>query len=137
EPAPHAALLLPGGGGLATADVFAAADRLGLGRDARELERIAARLRGAATAGASPLDYAELLVNDLEPAALSLRPEIGAALEALRAAGAPAAYMTGSGPTAVGLFASLEEARAAAGSLDREDAVVCEAGRWVGEEDGA
>ena len=41
-----------------------------------ELERLAERLRAAAAAGASPLDYPELLVNDLETAALSLRPEI-------------------------------------------------------------
>ena len=34
DPAPHAVVLLPGGGGLSTADVFAEADRLGLGRDA-------------------------------------------------------------------------------------------------------
>ena len=45
--------------------------------------------------------YAELLSNDLEPAALSLRPEIADALQALRAAGAAPAMVTGSGPTAV------------------------------------
>ena len=35
DPQPHAVVLLPGGGGLATADVFAEADRLGLGRGRR------------------------------------------------------------------------------------------------------
>ena len=35
EPAPHAAVLLPDGGGLSTAEVFAEADRLGLGRERR------------------------------------------------------------------------------------------------------
>src|SRR3954463_2641781 len=45
EPAEHAAVLLPGGGGLSTAEVFAEADRLGLGRRAAELEVLAARLR--------------------------------------------------------------------------------------------
>lgn len=129
EPAPHAALLLPGGGGLSTAEVFAAADRLGLGREAGELEELAPRLRAAAGAGASPLAYAELLANDLEPAARSLRPEIGAALAALREAGAPLALISGSGPTAFGLFADLAAARAAAARLDRDDAIVCEAGR--------
>jgi 4-diphosphocytidyl-2-C-methyl-D-erythritol kinase len=82
DPEPHAVVLLPGGGGLSTAEVFAEADRLGLGRDAAELDDIAARLRAAAGAGASPLSYPDLLVNDLEPAARSLRPEIGAALDA-------------------------------------------------------
>lgn len=129
EPAPHAVLLLPDGGGLGTAEVFAEADRLGLGRGAEELAELASRLRTAAGAGASPLAYTELLANDLEPAARSLRPAIGEALEALREAGAPLALLTGSGPTAFGLFGDLAAARAAAERLDRDDAIVCEAGR--------
>src|SRR5690348_6437189 len=116
EPAEHAAILLPGGGGLGTAAVFAEADRLGLGRTEAELEELAGRLREAAGAGASPLDYPDLLVNDLEPAAVSLRPDIGGALEALRAAGAPKAILSGSGPTAVGLFGDLAAAKTAAES---------------------
>jgi 4-diphosphocytidyl-2-C-methyl-D-erythritol kinase len=127
-PAPHAAVLLPDGGGLGTADVFAEADRLGLGREAGELDRLAEGLRRAAGAGASPLSYPQLLVNDLEPAARSLRPAIGEALEALRGVGAPVALLSGSGPTAVGLFTDLVAARAAAAALDRDDAIVCEAG---------
>jgi len=128
-PPPHAVLLLPGGGGLSTGEVFAEADRLGLGRSEAELARLATRLREAAGAGASPLDYAELLANDLEPAARSLRPDIGGALDALRAAGAPLVLLSGSGPTAVGVFDALAPARSAAASLGREDAIVCEAGR--------
>jgi 4-diphosphocytidyl-2-C-methyl-D-erythritol kinase len=128
EPEPHAVVLLPSGGGLSTAAVFAEADRLGLGRDADELDRRARRLHDAAGSGAAPLEYPELLVNDLEPAARSLRPEIGDALDALRGAGAPLALMTGSGPTAFGLFESIAAAREAAASLDRDDAIVCEAG---------
>jgi 4-diphosphocytidyl-2-C-methyl-D-erythritol kinase len=129
EPAPHAVVLLPDGGGLSTAEVFAEADRLGLGREASELDELAERLRAAAGAGASPLAYPELLVNDLEPAARSLRPRIGAALDALGVAGAAHTLLTGSGPTAFGLFESLSAARAAAAALDRDDAIVCEAGR--------
>lgn len=128
EPASHAVVLLPGGGGLSTAGVFAEADRLGLGRGDEELDELAGRLRAAAGAGASPLAYPELLVNDLEPAARSLRPEIGTALDALREAGAPQALLTGSGPTAFGLFDTLAAAREAASALDRDDAIVCEAG---------
>ncbi|HET8954918.1 MAG TPA: hypothetical protein VFN18_04585 [Solirubrobacterales bacterium] len=128
EPSGHAAVLLPGGGGLSTAAVFAEADRLGLGRDPGELDELAARLREAAGAGASPLDYPELLVNDLEPAALSVRPDIGEALAALREAGAPRAILSGSGPTAVGLFPDLAAAQAAAARLDAPDAIVCAAG---------
>jgi 4-diphosphocytidyl-2-C-methyl-D-erythritol kinase len=128
EPADHAVVLLPAGGGLSTAAVFAEADRLGLGRDAGELEQLAEDLRAAAGAGASPLAYPELLGNDLEPAARSLRPDIGEALDALREAGAPHALLTGSGPTAFGLFDSLAAAHDAAVALDRDDAIVCEAG---------
>jgi 4-diphosphocytidyl-2-C-methyl-D-erythritol kinase len=129
DPVPHAVVLLPDGGGLGTAEVFAEADRLGLGRSAAELDDLAGRLREAAGAGASPLSYPELLVNDLEPAARSLRPAIGDALDSLRSAGAPLALLTGSGPTAFGLFESLAAARSAAAELDRPDAIVCEAGR--------
>lgn len=128
EPTRHAVVLLPGGGGLSTADVFAEADRLGLGRGEEELEELAQRLRSAAGAGASPLVYRELLANDLEPAARSLRPEIGDALDSLRNAGAPHALLTGSGPTAFGLFESLAAAHEAADVLARDDAIVCEAG---------
>jgi 4-diphosphocytidyl-2-C-methyl-D-erythritol kinase len=128
EPAPHAAVLLPDGGGLGTADVFAEADRLGLGREPEELEALAAELREAAGAGASPLAYPELLVNDLEAPARSLRPAIGDALDELREAGAPVAVLSGSGPTAVGLFPDLATAQSAAAAIDRDDAIVCAAG---------
>jgi 4-diphosphocytidyl-2-C-methyl-D-erythritol kinase len=127
-PAEHAALLLPGGGGLSTKAVFDEADRLGLGREESTLAGIAAELRAAAGAGASPLAYAELLVNDLEPAARSLRPDIGDALDALHRAGAPAVFLSGSGPTCVGLFPALGDAERAASSLDRDDAIVTLAG---------
>jgi len=127
-PAQHAAVLLPGGGGLSTAAVFAEADRLGLGRNTAELDDLAASLREVAGAGASPLGYPDLLVNDLEPAALSLRPDVNEALAALREAGAPLAILSGSGPTAVGLFPDLAAARAAAARLDTTEAIVCAAG---------
>jgi 4-diphosphocytidyl-2-C-methyl-D-erythritol kinase len=128
EPAEHAVLLLPSGGGLSTKDVFDEADRLGLGREEDELDEIAAKLRAAAGAGASPLAYVDLIVNELEPAAVSLRPDIGDALDVLRSTGAPAVFLSGSGPTAVALFATLAEAERAAAELDRDDAIVCLAG---------
>jgi 4-diphosphocytidyl-2-C-methyl-D-erythritol kinase len=128
EPSTHAVVLLPDGGGLSTAEVFAEADRLGLGRPPEELDELAIALRRAAGAGASPLSYPELLVNDLEAPARSLRPGIGDALDELREAGAPVALLSGSGPTAVGLFADLAAARAAAETIDRDDPIVCEAG---------
>src|SRR5207247_8297465 len=103
--------------GLATAAVYAEADRLGLGRPEAELAEVSERLRAAAGAGASPLDYIDLLRNDLEPATLSLRPAVGDALAALRGAGATVAMVAGSGPTAVGLFGDVVAADRAAASL--------------------
>jgi 4-diphosphocytidyl-2-C-methyl-D-erythritol kinase len=93
--APHAFVIVPRDFGLSTADVYREADRLGLPRSASDLARRARELRAG---GDLPF------VNDLEPAALSLRPEIGDALEAVRAAGADHAMVSGSGPTVFGLF---------------------------------
>jgi 4-diphosphocytidyl-2-C-methyl-D-erythritol kinase len=103
--------------GLSTARVYAEADRLGLGREPGELESIASELREVAGRGDSPLAYRELLVNDLARAALSLRPEIAGALNALTDAGAEVALVTGSGPTAFGIFEDIAAADAAAGRL--------------------
>jgi 4-diphosphocytidyl-2-C-methyl-D-erythritol kinase len=116
-PAEFAVVLVPAERGLATADVFAEADRMGVSRDAGELESIAGRLREAAGSGASPLTYTELLANDLMRPALSLRPEIAEALAALEVAGAARALITGSGPTAFGLFADIVAADRAAAEL--------------------
>jgi 4-diphosphocytidyl-2-C-methyl-D-erythritol kinase len=110
----HAFVIVPHDFGLSTADVYREADRLGLPRDEPDL---ADRLR-AVRAGGIPQ-----LVNDLEPAALSLQPEIGPALEAVRDAGAEHAMVSGSGPTVFGLFfgsdAGTLAAEAAAGLSDR------------------
>jgi 4-diphosphocytidyl-2-C-methyl-D-erythritol kinase len=103
--------------GMSTADVYAQAESLGLARAPRELDRIASRLRAAAADGASPLDYLDLLVNDLEQAAVSLRPRIAEALTALEEVGAARAMVTGSGPTAFGIFRDVAAADAAASTL--------------------
>jgi 4-diphosphocytidyl-2-C-methyl-D-erythritol kinase len=121
EPAPppgeHAVVLIPQAEGLATAAVYAEADRLGSPRGEGELEAIRRQLRDAVDTGGSPLDYRENLVNDLQAAAISLRPEIEDALRALEEAGAAHAMVTGSGPTTFGLYPSGEEAAAAAAEL--------------------
>lgn len=116
-PADHGVVLIPRAEGLATADVYAEADRLGATRGENELEAIRRRLRDAVDEGGSPLDYRENLVNDLQPAAISLRPEIEDALHALEEAGAGHAMVTGSGPTAFGLYPTAEEATEAAQGL--------------------
>jgi 4-diphosphocytidyl-2-C-methyl-D-erythritol kinase len=111
------ALALP----LSTAEVYREADRLGLARGAEELERLRAELLARA---AEPL--AGPLGNDLQAAALSLCPPIAAELERARGAGAGWTLVSGSGPTALGLFAEPEHARAAAACLEgRAPAAVC------------
>jgi 4-diphosphocytidyl-2-C-methyl-D-erythritol kinase len=116
-PAEHGVVLIPQPVGLATADVYAEADRLGTPRGEAELEAIRRQLRDAVDEGGSPLGWREHLVNDLQSAAISLRPEIDAALTALEEAGAAHAMVTGSGPTAFGLYPTESEADAAASEL--------------------
>jgi 4-diphosphocytidyl-2-C-methyl-D-erythritol kinase len=122
--APHALLLVPQPVALSTADVYREADRLGLPRPAEELRgryrELISRLRTEARLPD------QLLTNDLEPAARSLCPPIGEALDAVRAAGAEQAIVCGSGPTVAGLWWGAEaEVRAVA-------AMASLAGRFVG-----
>ena len=101
-------VLVPAAEGLATGAVYAEADRIGSARarlDPAALRSLARRPLG---------ELARALENDLEPAALSLRPELEQTLERLRAAGAFAARITGSGPTAFGVFESDRTAEQAA-----------------------
>ncbi|MGA8805801.1 MAG: hypothetical protein WB866_14020, partial [Solirubrobacterales bacterium] len=116
-PGEHGVVLIPQSEGLATAAVYAEADRLGTPRGDSELEAIRRRLRDAVDEGESPLAYRENLVNDLQPAAISLRPAIEDALQALEDAGAAHAMVTGSGPTAFGLYPTADQAVAAAEGL--------------------
>jgi 4-diphosphocytidyl-2-C-methyl-D-erythritol kinase len=116
-PAEHGVVLIPQAEGLATSDVYAEADRLGTPRGESELEAIRRRLRDAVDEGGSPLTYRENLVNDLQPAAISLQPRIEDALQALTDAGAAHAMVTGSGPTAFGLYPTADEAVVAAEGL--------------------
>jgi len=116
-PGDFAVVLLTPEAGLSTGEVYAEADRLGLGRDEARLDAAAQRLRAAAGMGESPLGYVDLLGNDLTEAALSLRPEISGSLAALTEAGAAVALVTGSGPTAFGLFEDIAAADRAAGAL--------------------
>jgi 4-diphosphocytidyl-2-C-methyl-D-erythritol kinase len=127
-PADHGVVLIPQAEGLATSRVYAEADRLGTPRGENELEAIRRRLRDAVDEGGSPLAYREHLVNDLQPAVISLRPEIEEALAALDEGGAPHAMVTGSGPTAAGLYPSPGEAGEAATRLrERFPAVIATA----------
>jgi 4-diphosphocytidyl-2-C-methyl-D-erythritol kinase len=118
DPDEFALVLIPDDEGLETAGVYREADQLGLGRGRGELDPLGDELSAAAAGGGSPLDYpSHLLVNDLEQAAISLRPTIAEALAALEEVGAARAMVTGSGPTAFGLFADIAAADAAASAL--------------------
>ena len=57
--------------------------------------------------------------NDLEPAAEAIRPEVRTLREALRAAGARSARLSGSGSAVYGVFPSEDAARRAAADLPR------------------
>jgi 4-diphosphocytidyl-2-C-methyl-D-erythritol kinase len=61
----------------------------------------------AALRDRDPVRLGRVLGNDLEAAALSLRPELAVTLEAGRAAGALAGIVSGSGPTCVFLAADV------------------------------
>ncbi len=116
---PHAYVIVPLPFGLSTPEVYREADRLQLPRPDAEL---AGGLRSLTEAlrGPGSTIPPELAVNDLEQAAISLRPEIGAALGDVRRAGAHRAFVCGSGPTIAGAFTgadSVARARIAADSL--------------------
>lgn len=107
-------VLVPQDDGLSTAAVYGELDRLRAGDvpgafDADALRTLAAGDAVALAAG---------VANDLQPAALSLRPELAQSIERLRAAGALAAQVTGSGPTTFGVFPDRATAERAAEAID-------------------
>jgi 4-diphosphocytidyl-2-C-methyl-D-erythritol kinase len=118
--AEHAYVVVPSEHSLATADVYREADRLGLPRPAEELAARYEELVVALSLGTRPRD--ELIVNDLQPAAVSLCPWCGEALAAVREAGAEHTLVSGSGPTIVGIWwgsGAIERASEAADPLVR------------------
>jgi 4-diphosphocytidyl-2-C-methyl-D-erythritol kinase len=97
---PMAVVLVPAELGLATKDVFRKADDMGIPHtgplDPADLYALAREPVAVIT---------ERLENDLQPAALRLRPELEQTIEQLKEAGALGAQVSGSGPTVFGLFA--------------------------------
>jgi len=95
-----------GVGGLSTAAVYSEIDRL---REAGEPQRLSdpEPLLTALSAG-DPYGLAPLLGNDLQPATLSLEPNLRRTLRAGTEAGALAGIVSGSGPTCAFLCASAE-----------------------------
>ena len=105
------AVLVPDTEGLSTAAVYAEVDRLDGTRGRLDPTPL------VAAAEAGPEALAAALDNDLQHAALSLRPDLEDRLEALRAAGALGVAVSGSGPTCFGLFAGRAAAEDAAQAL--------------------
>jgi 4-diphosphocytidyl-2-C-methyl-D-erythritol kinase len=110
-PRGHAFVLVPSERGLSAGEVFAAGEPNPIFRAVEgDLVRAMHTVRRVE-------DVAALMANDLEPAVLRLRPEVGEALAGLRREGALAAIVSGSGPTAFGLFRTRAEAEAAAARI--------------------
>ena len=105
-------VLVPSVTGLSTGSVYAEADRIGSVRSTLDPQA----LRAAAKAPLATL--VPTMENDLEAAALSLRPELARTLARLEEAGALAARISGSGPTAFGVFTTRAEAETAAAGFD-------------------
>lgn len=108
---PMALVLVPQAEGLSTAAVYAEADRIGATRERLDTDRVRSLAREPLPALAAALE------NDLEAAALSLRPDLAGPLAALREAGALAARVTGSGPTTFGVFGERGHAEHAASAI--------------------
>lgn len=94
--------------GLSTAKVYSEIDRLRANGAPPRLENPEALL--GALAGGNPHELAPLLGNDLQPAALSLQPELRRTLRAGVEAGALAGIVSGSGPTCAFLCSSAASA---------------------------
>lgn len=105
-------VVIPNESGLSTGAVYAEYDRLGLGEHLNAPQK----LFGALVEG-RPERLATHLHNDLQPAALSLRPDLAQHPERIVRAGAHAALLSGSGPTWLGLADDGDRAREIAGVL--------------------
>ena len=108
---PLAAVLVPQSEGLATGDVYAQLDLMEGWRDQLDVEAVRASI------DPDPSSWELAFENDLQPAALALRPELVSVIDRLRAAGALLARVSGSGPTCFGLFADRGAAEATAAAM--------------------
>ncbi|KJY46510.1 4-(cytidine 5'-diphospho)-2-C-methyl-D-erythritol kinase [Streptomyces sp. A1547] len=102
-------------GGLSTPAVFREFDRLAEGTQIPQPDASPALLTALASGDADAL--AATLANDLQPAALSLRPQLAATLAAGTDGGALAALVSGSGPTTAFLCRNAESAEKVAAAL--------------------
>jgi 4-diphosphocytidyl-2-C-methyl-D-erythritol kinase len=97
--------------GLSTKDVYARADQLGLPRP--DLDHV----RSAVEQADVPAVLPALLHNDLQPATLDLAPSAARALDLLAESGAAGTLVSGSGPSAFGVYENAAEAKRGAAWL--------------------
>src|SRR5262249_30869405 len=119
-------------GGLSTADVYAACDRMRASRGSSKAKERKVGIAGvsdpaldnaliAALRSGDPAKLGPLLSNDLQPAAISLSPGLRRALMAGRELGALGAMVSGSGPTCAFLAKNRRHARDLAAALAGAD----------------
>jgi 4-diphosphocytidyl-2-C-methyl-D-erythritol kinase len=115
-------------GGLSTADVYAKCDRMRTSKESRQAKGRKVSTASvpdpeldnaliAALRSGDPAEVGPLLSNDLQSAALSLRPGLRRALAAGRELGALGALVSGSGPTCAFLAKNRRHARDLAAAL--------------------
>jgi len=109
-------VMVPSAEGLSTPEVYRHHDRLR--PDAPTDPEVPHALLDA-LAGGEPLALARHLHNDLEAAAIDLRPELGELIARGEGEGALRGLVSGSGPTVVFLAESADHARDLAGALMR------------------
>lgn len=107
-------------GGLSTPDVYRELDRLRAADDPPkaldDTDELLSALRQR-----DPAVLAAALGNDLQPAALSLRPSLAGVLEAGLSAGALTGLVSGSGPTCVFLASDAQHAATVADGLEKAE----------------
>jgi 4-diphosphocytidyl-2-C-methyl-D-erythritol kinase len=115
-------------GGLSTADVYAKCDRMRASKESRQTkgrrvgtvsvpDPVLDNALIAALRSGDPAEIGSLLSNDLQSAAISLRPELRRTLAAGRELGALGAMVSGSGPTCAFLAKNRRHARDLAAAL--------------------
>jgi 4-diphosphocytidyl-2-C-methyl-D-erythritol kinase len=105
-------VLVTSADGLSTPEVFARFDAMGAARGLTEPPDVPEALLAGLAAG-DPWRVGAHLVNDLQPAAFALRPQLADTIECALAEGACGALVSGSGPT----VACLTDSAAAAEAL--------------------
>jgi 4-diphosphocytidyl-2-C-methyl-D-erythritol kinase len=97
-------------GQLSTPEVYRACDRIRAARDVAVTRPSPGTGLLAALRSGDPAEVGPMLSNDLQPAALSLQPDLRRTLSVGRSGGALGSIVSGSGPTCAFLVADAEQA---------------------------